>query len=851
MSRGRTIAGATGWCADALRELRYGARALLRTPRFACVAVLTLGLGIGTATAIVSVVDAILFRPLPFRHADRLVSIVQRMPPRRAGAQPWVRGFSRQQFDQWRTSTRTLSAMAATTTSIGFVRTPQGTSRLWGGKVSGGAFPLLGSRALLGRPLAAHDEAHPDVIVLSFDVWRRLFQSDPSIIGRPAEVLDVEGRARSMTVVGVMPPDFAFPGERMEFFVPFDAGDPSWQQGSSLALLGQLRDDVSPAAAQHEAMTIGQAVTSPLPAAALPMEGPRFAIRSVKDDAIREVRPALRVFLGAVAAVLLIVCANVANLLLARGVGRHRETAVRSAMGASRWQLVRGLLAEGLVLAAAGAAVGAWLGTLGVTLVRDLATVDAPGIFSLMFGDSILPRAHELTVDLRVLFIAVGVTALTAVLVILPPAWHASRVQPMTAFGTRGGGGSRGASRLRSALVVAELAMATTLLIAAGLLIHSFSRLSLVDRGYGASNALVFQLVFPPAHSVARQSEAIQTVLSRLRTAPEVAAVGFARHGVLIGERITIGTFVPEGRSLAEMGNLPPPAVRPVSGGYLTAVGARLLEGRDLDARDVGAMPGIVITRKASRLFGPLGRIGQLVDWHWKSARKRLQIVGIVEDVRNERPDGEATPEVFVDYRVALELQEQLGEAPLWQRERALGLLSFAVRTRGEPGNAAALVTRVVRSTDPDAGIDAILPLERLVASSVARPRFQAVLLAVFAGAAALLAAIGVYGVLAYSVEQRTQEIGLRMAMGAQRRQVLALMMRRGLELTVAGLTLGTAAAATGARILQSLLFGITPLDLATYASAVLLFFAVAVLAAYLPARRATRVDPLVALRAE
>ena len=421
----------------------------------------------------------------------------------------------------------------------------------------------------------------------------------------------------------------------------------------------------------------------------------------------------------------------------------------------------------------------------------------------------------------------------------------------MAAFGARGGGVSRGASRLRSVLVVGELAIATTLLIAAGLLIHSFSRLSTVDRGYQASNALVFQLVFPPAHSVARQSESIQTILSRLRAAPEVAAAGFARHGVLIGERITIGTFVPEGRSLTEMGNVPPPAVRPVSGGYLSAVGASLLEGRDLDSRDAGAVPGIVITRKTSRLFGPSGRIGQFVDWQWKTARRRLQIVGIVEDVRNERADGEATPEVFVDYRVMLELQDRLGEAPLWQRERALGLLSFAVRTRSEPGNAAALVTRVVRSTDPSAGVDAILPLERLVASSVARPKFHAALLALFGGVAALLAVVGVYGVLAYAVEQRTHEIGVRMALGAHRRQVLALVMRRGLVLTLVGLTVGTAAAAAGSQMLQAMLFGITPLDASTYAAVVLLFFAVALLAAYVPARRATRVDPLVALRAE
>jgi putative ABC transport system permease protein len=851
MPTDRAIPGASGWTGDFLGEVRYGARSLRRTPRFALVATLTLGLGIGAATAIVSVVDTILLRPLPFRDADRLVAIVQRVPPYRAGGQAGFRGFSRQQFEQWRRGTRTLSALAATTTSIGFVRTSQGTSRLWGGMVSGGTFPLLGSRALLGRTLAEPDEANPNVVVLSFDVWRRLFQSDPDIIGKPADFVDVEGRARSMVVVGVMPSAFAFPGERMEFFVPFDPGDVSWQKEARLALLGHVRHDVSLAAAQQEAVTIGRSVTEPLPVDALPMDGPRFEIRNVKDYAVQELRPALRVFFAAVAAVLLIVCANVANLLLARGAGRHREIAVRAAMGASRWRIVRGLLAEGLILCVAGGVLGALFGALGVTLVRELATVEAPGIFSLMFGDSILPRAHEIAVDVRVFGIAFGVATLTALLVTVPPALHASRAQPMTAFGARSGGGSRGASRLRSALVVGELAIATMLLIAAGLLLHSFSRLSTVDRGYRAANTLVFQLVFPPAHTVARQRDAIETILSRLRAAPDVVAAGFARHGVLIGERITIGTFVPEGRSLAEMGNQPMPAVRPVSGGYLTAVGARVLQGTDLNPEDAGAVPRIVITRKTSRIFGPTARIGQFVDWHWQKAHVRLQIVGIVEDIRNEGADGEATPEVFLDYRVMLRLQEGLGEAPLWQRERALGLLSFAVRTRGEPGKATAIVTRVVRSTDPSAGIDAIVPLERLVASSVAQPKFHAALVALFAGVAAVLAAIGVYGVLAYAVEQRTHEIGVRMALGAQRRQVLALVLRRGLLLTIVGLTLGTAAAAAGARILQGLLFGITPFDAVTYASVLVLFFVVAVLAAYVPARRATLVDPLAAVRAD
>ena len=468
-----------------------------------------------------------------------------------------------------------------------------------------------------------------------------------------------------------------------------------------------------------------------------------------------------------------------------------------------------------------------------------------------MFGGSILPRAHEIVADARVFGIAFAVAALTAVLVTVPPALRTSRIQPMQAFGGRGDVGSRATSRIRSILVVGQVTLATVLLIAAGLLLHSFARLSTVDRGYESAQTLVFQLVFLPASPVARQSESIQAILARLRATPDVMAAGFARHGVLIGERITLGRFVSEGRAVDEQRDGPGPAVRPVGGAYLTAVGARFRQGRDLEDGDAGGVPGIVISQGVSRALGAHGQVGQYVDWQWQTARLRLRIVGVVDDLRNEGADGSPTPEVFVDYRVMLRQQAQLGEAPLWQRERALGLLSFAVRTRDDPRRATALVTRVVREIDPGAGIDAIAPLERLVASSMARPRFQAILLAIFAGVAALIAAIGIYGVLAYTVEQRTREIGVRMALGAQRGQVLAMVLRRGLALALIGLALGTALAIAGARLLAGLLFGVTAVDAPTYAGVLVSFLAVALVAAYVPARRATRVDPLAALGAE
>ncbi len=845
-------AGRPHWIPDVLQDLRYAARTLRASRGFAAVAVFTLALGIGATTATYSIVNTILLRPLPFTDSDRVVRIIQHEPSPGAGVPDYERGRTWQEYLEWRARATTLSDVIGIAPSIALVKTSQGTARLWGGMVSGSTFTTLGARAMVGRTLLASDDANPDSVLLTHAAWRRLFHTR-DIVGQRVDFLTGEHGSRPMTVVGVMPEAFEFPIKRIEFFTPFTPGEAAWKNYSSIELIGRLRPGVSLDVAAQEAMTLGSVIAKPLPAGAPPLPMPRFEVQPLKEGIVRELRPALRVFLGAVGVVLLIVCANVANLLLVRGTGRQREMAVRSAIGASRGRLVRQLLTECVVLAAAGGLIGAALGAGGIALVKQMAAIEAPGVFQFSLGSSILPRVHELRIDPAMFAVSFGLAAVSILVFGLLPALHVSRSSPVRALAARGAGGvSRGASRLRALLVLAQLVLATMLLVGAGLLIHSFGRLLAVDRGYDPSHVLAFQLVFPPDYSIARKTETIEGVLARLRTLPDAVASGFTRHGMMVGEQIMLGTFVPQGRTLAEMQAQPKrPSLRPVSGGYLSAVGARMIQGTDLNPHDLASPPAIVVSQGTARIFGGSRQIGRFVDWHIKGNVIPLQVVGVVSDLRNVRADRDPFPEVFMDYRTVLNMSQMLGEAPLWQHERALGLLSFSLRLRGDPEAAVPVVSRIVQDVDPNAGIDAILPLPRLVAGSIARPRFYAVLLGTFATVAALLAVIGIYGVLAYTVSQRTQEIGIRMALGAQRRQVLVPVLRRGLLLAICGIALGLVGASAGTRLLQGMLFGITPLDSTTFGAVALLFIIAAALASYVPARRATRVDPMLALRQE
>jgi putative ABC transport system permease protein len=836
-----------------MNDLRYAVRSLWRTPAFTIATVLTLAIGIGAATAIYSVVDTILFRPLPFPGGDRLVQLVEYGPHFRAGEPALPRSLNYQEYQSWRARAKTIEEAAGIVgMSQRMVKTPDGAAGLWGAMVSGNLFTLLQTRAHIGRVLQPADEANPTVIVLSYDTWQRHYHSDPSILGRALEVrmgaLLAARPPMFLTVVGVLPNDFEFPTERLDFVMPITL-DPArgWPGTTTIA---RLAPGISLAAATQEADAMGTPMRKPWPPDRMPPSGPRFEYQSVKERLVEPVRPAMGVILAAVAVLLLIVCANTANLLLAKGTSRRREIAVRLAVGASRLQVFRQVGVECAVLATAGGVFGALLGAGGVVLVRQLATVEAPGIFRLMFGANILPRANEVGVDWRLFGIAFAISATTALIFGLLPALQLSRADAFRSMGSRGGGTSRAESRLRSALTLAQLTLATVLLTGAALLTHSFINLATFNKGYDPTQVLAINLLFPDTYSTAHKGETIEALLTRFRSNPTVTAAGFARHGLLIGEVLHIGRFVPPGKTLAEMeqGGV---RTRSVSSGFLTAMGVPILQGRDLSPADSGAAPGaVVINRSAARLyFGDASPIGQTMEWVVGKSHSNMTVVGVAEDVRQEAATDDLFPEIFFDYRQYLALHDV--DNPARQNEGVIGFLSFALRTTGDPAALIPAVRESITAIDPNIGIDVIAPMERLEASSRSTQRFYAVMLGVFALVSAVLAAIGVYGVLAYAVAQRTKEIGVRMALGAQAGQVLGMIMRSGMALTMFGVALGLVAAAAAARTIESMLFGITALDPSTFAAVALGFAGVAALASYFPARQATLVDPAITLRDE
>jgi predicted permease len=856
------------WLDDLQRDVRYAIRSLGRSRAFTVAAMLTLAVGIGATGTIVSVVDAVLVQPLPLPDSDRLVTIQE---PESTRDTP---GPNYREFLEWRSQSQLVDLAAQSFNPFVVMPTRDGTARLTAATISHNFFEVMRIEAAVGRVIGSADEGNSDLVVLTDGAWRTYFRSEPTAIGSVIELRanaaapNVNQPGRLMTVVGILPPHLDALFAPNDFFMPFAITPGGRSPG--VGFRARLRDGVSLAQAQEEANAIGNAVRAARAASDPPLTLPRFRVEPLKEMFVREIKPALRVFLWAVGVVLLIVCANVANLMLARGTVRSREMAVRLAIGASRVRLIRQILAECLVLSLAGGVAGAALAAAGVRLVKQLATIDAQGVFRISFGGHLLPRINEVGVDGRILMIAIGLAVISSVVFGLLPALHLSRVSQLQVMGARGGGASRRDTRTRAALVLGQLVLATVLLVGAGLLVNSFMNLSNVEKGYDPANALAFQLVLPNEYSTARKGATVESLLAALRLLPQVEAAGFSYAGILLGLEDTVGYFVPRGRSAEEFANQPVglardtdghvrPRLKSISDGYLQSMGVPLLAGRFLDARDgAGARMAVLINRTvANRLYGTTNPVGTTMMWHPPSPQKApamtfpVEVVGVVEDVRQNRVAVPAYPEIFMDYRQIIETHERLRFPTARIEQIGFGFLSFGVRTRRNPAGVIADVRSVVRAVDANAGIDAMHTMDRMVGYSMARQKFYAVMLGGFAGVAGILAAIGIYGVLAYSVVQRTQEIGIRMALGAERRQVMTLIMRRGVALASIGIVAGLIGAFAGARYLRSMLFGVEPRDPATFAFVAAAFALVTAAAAYLPARRATRVDPMVALRVD
>jgi putative ABC transport system permease protein len=809
-----------------IQDLRYAFRLLAKTPAFTLVAVVTLALGIGANTAIFSVVNAVLLKPLPYRQPEGLVQFWETNP-----IKGWTQNvLAPANFFDWQEQSNSFEGMAA---YIGSDTKAAGLSDLQltgngepehvkGLFVTGNLFDVLGAQPALGRTLREEEtwEGHSRVVVLSNGLWRRRFAADPAIVGKTISM-----NGRDVEVVGVMPVGFYFPSSDVELYCPTGWNKSQMAQvrrAHFLRAVARLKPGVTLDEARAEMSAIASRLEQQYPATNTQMG---VGLGPLKEWIVSDARPALLIFLAAVGLVLLIACANVANLMLVRAASRTREIAIREALGASRIRVIRQLLIESMLLALVGGVVGLLLALWGSDALRSL----DPGN---------IPRLDEVNLDLRVLAFTLALTALTTLIFGLAPALENSKPDLTTSLKEGGQKGIVGShrGRVRNAFVVSEVALSLVLVIAAGLMVKSFWRLQRVDPGFTPENLLTVNISLPGAR-YPQGADGIRfysQLCDRLKSLPGVNSVGATSRLALRGAEWT-SDFSIEGRPPDEYGK----EVRhkSITPEYFDAMKIPLIAGRRFEQNDTQDSSPVIIINEAlaRRHFGDEDAIGRRLSFSrpWEKPLWRT-IVGVVKDEKQDGLRVEPLPEIYQPFA-----------------ENPRSNMTVVIRTGDQPTKIISAVRHEIAALDKDLAPFDMQTGEQVVSGSMERDRFAMVLLAVFAGVAIILAAVGIYGVMSYSVSQRTHEIGVRMALGAQTRDITALIVGDGLKLTLVGLMTGIMSAFGLTRLMTSLLYGVSATDPLTFIEISLWLGAVSLLASYMPARRATKVDPLVSLRYE
>lgn len=801
------------------QDLRYGVRVLTKSPVVTLVAVLAIALGVGANTTIFSVVNSVLLRPLPFAKSEELVKVWTTDAKRGRNDLP----TSFPNFTDWRERNRAFESMTAYSDASATLTSGERPEQIKGVAATADMFPLLGVKAFAGRPFSAEEEkpGSAPVAVISYGLWQRRFGADRKLIGQQI-MLD----GKSTTIVGVMPPGFKFPvdSEDPEIWFPLDPeSELNKSRGARyLSVIARLKEGVTLSQAQADMDAVSNSLAEQYPSN---NTGRGIRLISLYEDTVGDVRQALLVLLGAVGCVLLIACANVANLLLARAAGRSKEIAVRTALGASRFRIIRQLLTESILLSIFGGVMGLLLAMWGVDVLVRLIPAS-------------VPRAQEIAVDGQVLAFTLGVSVLTGIIFGIAPALQASKLNLNESLKEGGRGSTEGLrrNRMRSLLVVSEVALSLMLLIGAGLLIKSFQRLRDINPGFKPEGVLTMSLALPDAKYAEgeRQTAFFQQLIGRAAQLPGVEAAGLVDPLPLSGDNKTT-TFNIEGRAPLAPSDQLNSNVRTISPDYFRAMGIPMIKGRAFTERDTKDAPNVMIVNEtlARRFFPGEDAIGKRATVY--PFKTPCEIVGVVGDVKHRSLDVESGPEFYVSYL-----------------QSPQPFMSLVARTTlSDPAGLAATVQNAVQQIDKDQPISDVRTMNQVLGQSTATRRFNMLLLAVFAMIALILASVGIFGVMSYTVTQRTHEIGIRMALGAQMSDVFRLVVGQGMILVLIGVGLGLIGAFSVTRVMSSLLYGVSATDPLTFAGVALLLTSIAFLACLIPARRATRVDPMVALRHE